>query len=274
MVNFPSDEKARLRRQKAKEAIVLAMQSRWEEAVLVNQSILEVAPTDVDAYNRLGKALMELGRRDEALEAYQKAVKLDPYNGIASKNLERLSVQMPAPPAHGVGRERRQVSPELFIEETGKTGVTDLLQLGPKEHWLDLVAGDEVKLKAEGQNLVVATASGDYIGQVEPKLGLRLVRLMEGGNLYAAAIASLNESSVRVVIRETFQDPSQVGRPSFPSRAHDGFAPYMKERPIRYELGEEGDEDEEAGYTIEGGEELSAPRRSGAEEEGEPPEEE
>lgn len=272
-MNFPSDEKARLRRQKAREAIVLAMQSRWEEAVLVNQSILEVAPTDVDAYNRLGKALMELGRRDEALDIYQQAVKLDPYNGIAIKNLERLSVQLPAQPAHGVGRERRQVSPELFIEETGKTGVTNLLQLGPKENWLDLTAGDEVVLKAEGQNLVVATASGDYIGQVEPKLGLRLVRLMEGGNLYAAAIASLSESSVRVVIRETFQAPSQAGRPSFPSRAHDGFVPYMKERPIRYELGEEGDEDEEAGYTIEGGEELSATRR-GQEEEGEPPEEE
>ena len=56
------EEKARLRRQRTELAINLAMQSRWEEAVRVNQSILEVYPTDADAHNRLGKALTELGQ--------------------------------------------------------------------------------------------------------------------------------------------------------------------------------------------------------------------
>ena len=45
----------------AKEAIALAMQGRWEEAVAANRAILELFPEDVDAYNRLGSALMELG---------------------------------------------------------------------------------------------------------------------------------------------------------------------------------------------------------------------
>jgi hypothetical protein len=38
------EEKARLRRERTKEAIALAMDSRWEEAVVANQSILEAVP--------------------------------------------------------------------------------------------------------------------------------------------------------------------------------------------------------------------------------------
>ena len=53
----------RYRQQRSKEAIDLAMQSKWQEAVEINQEILENFPRDVDASNRLGRAYMELGRQ-------------------------------------------------------------------------------------------------------------------------------------------------------------------------------------------------------------------
>ena len=61
-------------------------------------------PNEVDAYNRLGKALTELGRYAEARDAYAHAVKLDPLNGIAAKNLQRLGKFA----AEGCGRARRR----------------------------------------------------------------------------------------------------------------------------------------------------------------------
>ena len=77
--------KAKPQRQLRNEAIALAMQSRWEEAAEMNKNIIEAFPMDVDAYNQLGRALMELGRFADAKEAYGKALELQPNNAIARK---------------------------------------------------------------------------------------------------------------------------------------------------------------------------------------------
>ena len=54
------EEKAQLRQQLSKEAIDLALQGRWEEAEAVNRDIIKRFPTDVEAYNRLGRVLTGL----------------------------------------------------------------------------------------------------------------------------------------------------------------------------------------------------------------------
>lgn len=240
MVFYQLSEKAKLRRHRTNEAIALAMQSRWGEAVAVNKSIIEVFPDDADAYNRLGKALTQLGRYAEARGAYSHALEIDPNNGIAKKNLNRLAHLKEADigPANG-----RQVNSHLFIEETGKADVTDLYQLAPLEVLERIAAGDAVHLKPRGQVLTVESADGEYIGEIEPRLGLRLVKLMEGGNRYAAAIARIADGRCRVMIKEIFQHPSQAGRPSFPARAADGFRPYVKNSMLKYER-----EDDEEGF--------------------------
>ena len=59
---YQAEDRAKVRRQQAEAAIQLALQGRWDEAANLNKSIIGVFPTDVDAYNRLGKAMTELGR--------------------------------------------------------------------------------------------------------------------------------------------------------------------------------------------------------------------
>jgi hypothetical protein len=231
------EDKARLRRKASQEAISLAMQSRWQEAVTVNQSIIELFPTDIDAYNRLGRAFMELGELAKAKEAYSQGLKLDPNNAIAQKNLQRLSL-LPASRVK-VKEERREVSPDLFIGEMGKAGVVNLQNLAPAKVLARMAAGNQVYLKVKGQQLIVENEKKEYIGLVEPPHGFRLARLIDGGNKYAAAIVNIDNSTVRVIIREVFQHPSQIGRPSFPVKAVEGFQPHVKDTLLRHEAVEE-----------------------------------
>jgi len=241
-VTYQVEERTRLRRQKADQAIQLALQSRWEEAATVNRSILSLYPSDVDAWNRLGKALAELGRYQEAREAYGKALELDSTNTIARKNLARLAALGEVAPARA--EPKKQMDPQLFIEETGKTGVTTLHRVNP-DVLAHMTAGDRVELRAEGKVLLVENARGEYLGSVEPKLSLRLVKLMEGGNQYAAALASLSEATARVIIKEVYQHPSQAGRPSFPAAGPEMIRPYIKESILKYGAEEEEETTEE-----------------------------
>jgi tetratricopeptide (TPR) repeat protein len=208
----------------------MAMESRWEDALEANKAILATFPNDTDSYNRLGKALMELGRLNEAKKAYKRALELDPTNQIARKNLERVQAMAKS----GAQPEASRVDPGLFIEEMGKTGVTTL-RGAAAETLAKLNAGDVVELKVNAGVLEVETPGGELIGQVEPKLGLRLVKLMDGGNEYTAAVASLSDGRCRVIIKETYQHPSQLGRPSFPTTSlPEGHRPYTKESLLRY----------------------------------------
>lgn len=236
------EDKARLRRKASQEAISLAMQSLWQEAVTVNQSILELFPTDIDAYNRLGRAFMELGEFAKAKEAYSRGLELDPNNAIAQKNLQRLSL-LPASKVKvkqvKVKEERREIAPDLFIGEMGKAGVVNLQNLAPGEVLARMAAGNQVDLKVRGQRLIIENEQGEYLGLVEPPHGFRLARLIEGGNKYTAAIVNIDNNTARVIIREVFQHPSQIGRPSFPVRAVEGFQPHVKDTLLRHEAVEE-----------------------------------
>ncbi|MEK7352933.1 MAG: tetratricopeptide repeat protein, partial [Chloroflexota bacterium] len=227
----------KLRRQTSKQAISLAMEGRWREAVAANQSLIESFPDDVDAFNRLGRAHMELGEYALAREAYEKATRVDPYNTIARKNLNRLSHLGKAVVESKRGGQEK-VEPQQFIEEVAKAGVVNLRRLAPLEILAKTVAGSRVNLKIDGLRLTVENGQGEYLGQVEPRHGQRLTKLMEGGNKYIATIISSSEEAVTLIIREVYQHPGQAGMPSFPSRGPESLRPddRIDDRIIRRSL--------------------------------------
>ena len=253
-MSYQDDRQVSLKRERSKQAIALAMEGRWREAVTVNQDIVENFPHDVDAYNRLGKAYMEIGEYSPAREAYSRAVEIEPYNAIARKNLGRLSrlgtVQGSS------ASDMREARHQQFIEEAGKAGVVKLYRLAPPEVLARTVAGSRLNLKVAGASLIVENSRGEYLGLVEPKHGPRLIRLMGGGNRYTANIISSTEDGVTVIVREVYQDPHQAGRFSFPPKGAEGFRPYASDRIIRRELEYEQALPGEPVYTIIGGDET------------------
>ena len=256
-MTYQTQDESRMKRVRTEQAIQFAMQSRWDDAIAANRAIISVFPEDAEAYNRLGKALSESGKIKEAREAYQRSLELNPGNSIARKNLERLA----AAKAKAEPDKAHQVDASLFIEEMGKTGVTTLERVNMKM-LATLSAGDEVALKPVGSRLSVETMAGEYVSDVEPKLAMRLTKLIEGGNKYAAAIAGLRDTSVRVIIKETFQHPSQVGRLSFPAgKAGETIRAYTRESLVRADL----EDDEEAADESEDWEETETDLESEAE---------
>lgn len=237
-----TEEKDRLRRQMSQEAINLAMQGRWKEAISVNLNIIESKPMEVDAYNRLGKAYTELGEIEQAKDAYRKALELSPKNIIALKNLNRLAQLRE--PLNTVQEERPKAAPHIFIGDVGKAGVIHLRRLASSEVLARMTAGDQVYLKQEGYQLAVANEQGEYLGLVEPPHGFRLAKLIEGGNKYTAAIVSVDDERVKVIIRETYQHPSQATKLSFPARTFEGFQPHVKDKYLR----QAGVEEDEEGF--------------------------
>ena len=224
---------SRIKRNLLDEAINAARSAEWTDAVESNQKILEMGP-DVAAQNRLAKALWEQGELAQAREHYQSALALDPTNRIAERNIGRLRFLMAEAGsktvAAGVGIK---ASVGIFVEETGKTGFAHLIELANTTDLGRVNPGDLVELTPTVHRLA-AKANGSRIGSVEPRVAARLLTLMADGNKYAAGVTSLGDKDVRIIIRETYQDPANYGKVSFPTAARvSDLRPYTKGTLVR-----------------------------------------
>ena len=237
-----SEKQAKFKREKSREAIALALKGNWERATEVNKDILRLFPQDVDALNRLGKAFLELGRYAAAREGFENATRIAPHNTIAKKNLERLGhlQETTSPPKQG-----KVVTPYLFIEESGKSGVTVLQNPAPGHVLAKMAAGDPVRLESRDHAIIVENNQGEHLGQIEPKLGMRLMRLIKGGNRYDAAIISMNRQEISIIISETHRHPDLGNICSFPTRSKEDYNVYWQDARLRYDIDSELEDDQD-----------------------------
>ncbi|TMF92209.1 MAG: tetratricopeptide repeat protein [Chloroflexi bacterium] len=241
----PTGEHLKPRSQYVEDAIRLAMDSKWEEAVELNQFVLENFGPEDQVYNRLGKALTELGRLEEARDQYEKSLRLNPFNTVAKKNRSKLEVLIQHKADIKSGATR--VDLNLFVEEMGKTVITQLEAVEDPDVCEKVVAGDIAELTVAGDTITVATLRGIHLGQLEPKLARRLIKFMQGGNRYQAGVTGCENGQIRVIVRETYQDPKFAGKPSFPMRQKRevAFRPYARESLLQRDAEFPTDEDEE-----------------------------
>ena len=241
-----TSEHLKPRSQYAEDAVQLAIQGRWDEAVKLNKFIIDSFGADEETQNRLGKALSELGRLKDAKAAYEAALKLNPMNSIAKKNAARINALLHQKEGLKVGGSK--VDLNLFVEEMGKTVLTNVESPASADISSKVAAGDVAELKIEGDGIAAETSRGVRIGQLEPKLARRLIKFMRGGNRYQAGVTSVDGSAVKLIVRETYQDPRFAGKPSFPMRRKREveFRPYAKESLLAREV-EVFAEDEEEG---------------------------
>jgi len=224
-----TSEHLKPRSQYAEDAVQLAIAGKWDEAVKLNRFIIESFGADEETQNRLGKALSELGKLKDAKASYEAALKINPMNSIAKKNAARINALLHQKEGLKVGGTR--VDLNLFVEEMGKTVITTV-DAAPKDDICSKVAaGDVAELRVEGDGIAIETSRGVRLGLLEAKLARRLIKFMRGGNRYQAGVTSCDGNTVKLIVRETYQDPHFVGKPSFPMRRKREveFRPYTKE---------------------------------------------
>jgi hypothetical protein len=243
----------KLKRDLSQEAVNLAVNGEWERATEVNIAILELFPTDVEAMNRLVKALIETGSYVDAQAALNQVCEIAPYNNIARKNRVRLE-QLTANPGLANSEPSKQArktasASQTFIEESGKSATTVLRNSNGRKTTVHLAPSDPVVLSREKNTVMVKTLDGQLLGQLEPKMGNRLARLMDGGNKYSAVVVSVNDEGVSIMVRETFKHPSLQNMCSFPSQssANSNGASRMRldKRVTQSALDEDDDEEDD-----------------------------
>ncbi len=233
------------RSQYAEDAVQLAIAGKWDEAVKLNKFIIDSFGSDEETQNRLGKALSELGKLKEAKASYEVALKLNPMNSIAKKNAARINALLHQKEGLKVGGTR--VDLNLFVEEMGKTVITTIDSPPGADICSKVAAGDVAELKIEGDALAVETSRGVRLGLLEAKLARRLIKFMRGGNRYQAGVTACDGNTVKLIVRETYQDPHFAGKPSFPMRRKREveFRPYAKESLLSREVEVFGEDEEE-----------------------------
>jgi len=240
-----TSEHLKPRSQYAEDAVQLAIAGKWDDAVRLNKFIIDSFGADEETQNRLGKALSELGKLKEAKAAYEAALKLNPMNSIAKKNAARINALLHQKEGLKVGGSK--VDLNLFVEEMGKTVITTVDAAPSADICSKAAAGDVAELLIEGDGIVAETSRGVRLGSLEPKLARRLIKFMRGGNRYQAGVTSCESNTVKLIVRETYQDHRFAGKPSFPMRRKREveFRPYAKESLLARDVEAFAEDEEE-----------------------------
>ena len=232
----------------AEQAVAAALEADWARALDLNQKVLADRPDDVDARNRLGRALLEQGKLEEAKAAFAEVLKAEPYNSIAIRGSQRTAQLLEHKSKSVTTTTRTQ--PRLFIEDMGKTGILRLINPAPAHILARYSAGAECELREQEGLMAVHARDGELLGFLEPKVGRRLIDLIRTGNQYVAAIVSNEQANARVAIREVFQSAENASRISFPGHhrpAETKERAYIKGNFFRFgrDADEEADEAED-----------------------------
>ncbi|HEY8786536.1 MAG TPA: tetratricopeptide repeat protein [Candidatus Limnocylindria bacterium] len=224
------------------QAIAAALEADWPRAAELNQKLIDVSPEDLEGRNRLGRALLELGRLDEAKVAFAEVLKMEPHNSIALRGSSRVATLLEHKTKPFTTTTKTQ--PRLFIEDMGKTGILRLINLAPTHVLAKYSPGAECELREQEGLLAVHARDGELIGFLEPKVGRRLIDLLRTGNQYVAAIVSNDPANARVAIREVFSSAENASRISFPG--HHRSAETKERAYVRGTFFRDGGDEEDA----------------------------
>ena len=216
----------------AQKAIKLALDGKWQEAVDLNLKICKIKPNDIYALLRLAKASTNLNNISDAKKYYLKVLRIDKYNPIAKRNLNRLKNIKN-------GSLKRNSSPQtaVFLEEPGKTKSLYLIRLAGEEKLASLEVGEPLQLVINPKSISV-NKNRDHLGKLPDDLAFRLLHLIKKGNKYQAYVMSVEKNKLKIFLQEIFKSRRNQQIQSFPpqenKKEYYSFMPseFLNEPPI------------------------------------------
>lgn len=223
------------------QAIDAALNSNWDMALKINKQIIKVDPQNIDALNRQARAYMELGKGNLAKKYYSEALKFDPYNPIAIKNLKIIKSFKPnglehIPTINGYSR----LSPSLFLQEPGKTKIVSLLKVAEPQKLSQAFCGMRVEMVIKNRKITIADLNGNYMGVLPDDTSHLMLRLLKGGNKYDLFIKSIKVNGLSILIKETYRSKRFKNQSSFLDNSDS-----VVNSEIITNLDQSGDDDED-----------------------------
>ena len=198
----------------SQQAIEAAIKGNWQYAVDINSKILDKSPENTETLNRLGKAYMELGLIVKSIKTFQTCLQISPNNTIAIKNLQRLQ----SLESFDQKTAKHVLStPHDFIKDS-KTVSTDLINLTSVDNNLKLSPGYACILEVISNIVNVLDSDKMRVGQIEPRLGTRIIRSINSGNRYIATVKNSDPNKVTILIRESFTKSPNTSISSFQNK--------------------------------------------------------
>lgn len=199
----------------AEAAITAALSQNWKDAIRINLLLLKEVTSDIASLNRLGYAYVQSGQINLAKTAFQKVMKLDPYNQIALKQIKKLMAMKKKSTKPMTISSSLRVSPLSFLEEPGKTKIVAGVNLAPVETISGLSPGMEVSLKPKNHCVEVRSQEGNYIAALPDDISFKLIKLIASGYRYQTVIKSVEKKSLVVILREIVRGKRFADQPSF-----------------------------------------------------------
>ncbi len=198
------------------QAIDAALNSNWDVALKINKQIIKADPQNVDALNRQARVYMEMGKGNLAKKYYSEALKFDPYNPIAIKNLKIIKSFKPngveyVPGTNGYSR----LSPSLFLQEPGKTKIVSLLKVAEPQKLSQAFCGMRVEMVIKNRGITIVDLNGNYMGVMPDDISHLMFRLLKGGNKYDLFIKSIKVNGLSILIKEVHRSKKFKNQPSF-----------------------------------------------------------
>jgi hypothetical protein len=239
-------------------AINAALECRWDDALKLNRQIIKEQPENVDALNRLARVYLEKGSFSLSKKYYTLALKYDPYNPIASKNLKIIQAFKKDVDKSADGEQngkipsigRARISPDLFLHEPGKTKIISLLKVAEPQRLSQTYCGMPVNMVIKNRGVTVLDNEDRYLGVLPDDVSHLIIKLIKGGNKYAAFVKSVKVNGLALLIRETFRANKFRNQPSFLeysqlSQSMEMLAPLEKKDRIEEDLSD-GESEEES----------------------------
>ena len=223
-------------------SIDAAVKLNWQLAIDINEQILKQDKKNLSAYLRLGFALSQMHKFEDAITNYKKALKLQPSNNIAIENLERLTV-LQFRTTKKSKKTSGNLDPNLFLESTGKTKSVALVNVGQKNILAQLTVGQEVELKIKKRKVEIRTLEHEYIGSLPDDLSRRLLIFLKAKSKYKVFIKEASLSKVIVFIKEEAKGKKVQHYLSFPQNIQAKMGEMNGEKESEDEVEVEGEVD-------------------------------
>lgn len=194
-------------------AINAAINSDWQTAIKLNEKLISQDKKNIDAYLRLGFALLQKGNIKKAKIIYRKVQKLQPGNYLILENLERIKILETKKISH---LTPTILNPYAFIEIPGKTKAVTLVNNGQKAVLAGLSIGQEVILVPKKRRVEIRSVNKEYIGCLPDDISKRLTIFMKAGSQFSGFIKEASLKLVMVFLKEEKRGRRVVRYASFP----------------------------------------------------------